>query len=73
MVLNDAGEMLYKTWNDLSVKCPGIVIDEFIVMPNHVHGIICIVGAPLVGALSLESRTGGKDPTITGGQGRHKT
>jgi REP element-mobilizing transposase RayT len=48
MVLNNAGEMVCKTWNDLSIKCPGIAIDEFIVMPNHVHGIICIVGAPLV-------------------------
>ncbi len=61
MVLNHAGEMVCKIWNDLSIKCPGIAIDEFIVMPNHVHGIICIVGAPLVGALSLESRMGGND------------
>ena len=56
MALNHAGEMLYKIWNDLPDKCPGIVMDEFIVMPNHVHGIICIVGAPLVGALSLETK-----------------
>ena len=61
MVLNQAGEMAGKTWNNLSVKCPGIVIDEYIVMPNHVHGIICIVGAPLVGALSLELQMGGID------------
>ncbi len=26
-----------------------------------IQGIICIVGAPLVGALSLESRMGGSD------------
>jgi REP element-mobilizing transposase RayT len=56
MVLNQAGEMAYKTCNNLSIKCPGIEIDEFIIMPNHVHGIIIIVGAPLVGALSVESR-----------------
>ncbi len=61
MVLNHAGEMVCKTWNELSIKCPGIANDEFIVMPNHVHGIIYIVGAPLVGALSLESRMGGND------------
>jgi hypothetical protein len=30
-------------------------------MPNHVHGILFIVGAPLVGALSLKSRIDGKD------------
>ena len=28
-------------------------------MPNHVHGILFIVGAPLVGALSLNSRIDG--------------
>lgn len=37
----------------LSVKYPDIETDEFVVMPNHVHGIIVLpVGAPLVGALS---------------------
>lgn len=41
-----------RIWNDLSVKYSDIETDEFIVMPNHVHGIIVIVGAPLVGAHS---------------------
>ncbi len=58
MVLNDAGEMVKNAWNNLSNKCPGIAIDECIIMPNHVHGIICIVGAPLVGALALDMRQG---------------
>jgi putative transposase len=48
--------MLYRIWNDMPNTCPGIVIDEFIVMPNHVHGIISIVGAPLVGALHEKDR-----------------
>lgn len=51
MVLNDAGLMVQKVWEDLPFKCPGIEIDKFIIMSNHVHGIIFIVGAPLVGAL----------------------
>jgi len=38
------------------------------IMPNHIHEIICIVGAPLVGALSLESQAGGKNPTIICGR-----
>jgi REP element-mobilizing transposase RayT len=41
-VLNDAGEMLYKIWNDIPNTYPEIVIDEFIVMPNHVHGIYAL-------------------------------
>ena len=51
--LNNVGQMVYRIWNDLSVKYPDIETDEFVVMPNHVHGIIVLpVGAPLVGALS---------------------
>ena len=26
--------------------------EEFIVVPNHIHSVITIVGAPLVGALN---------------------
>jgi len=50
MQVNDAGHMVHRIWNDLSVKYPDIETDEFVVMPNYFHGIIVIVGAPLVGA-----------------------
>ena len=55
MILNEAGKMAQKEWNDRTIKCPGTVIDKFIVMPSHIRGIIFIVGAPLVGALPLAS------------------
>lgn len=50
MWLNDAGLIVHGTWNDLSVKNPGIETDEFVVMPNHVHGIIVLnnVGAQFI-------------------------
>ena len=44
MRLNDAGQMVHRIWNDLSVKYPDIEMDEFVVMPNHVHGIIMLSG-----------------------------
>jgi putative transposase len=47
MVLNKAGEMVDKWWRELENKYDGIDIDEYCVMPNHIHGIICIVGAHL--------------------------
>ena len=53
MQLNDAGEMIRRVWQEIPVRFPGIALDTFIVMPNHIHGIISIVqpvGAPLVGA-----------------------
>ena len=41
--LNRAGVIIERCWNDLETRYNGeIHIDEFIVMPNHVHGIIFI-------------------------------
>jgi putative transposase len=44
MILNDAGKMISCWWNELKNKYPNIEIDEYVVMPNHCHGIINIVG-----------------------------
>ena len=44
MITNAAGEMLTKTWCELPKFYHGIRIDQFQIMPNHVHGIIVIVG-----------------------------
>jgi putative transposase len=40
--LNDAGKMIQGVLNKLSVKYIGVEIDEFIVMPNHIHMIIVL-------------------------------
>jgi len=45
MRLNPAGTMIESVWNEIPANYPGIDIAEFIVMPNHIHGIIVIVGA----------------------------
>ena len=42
MVLNDAGKMVEKVWDAIPEQYPGIETDEFVVMPNHVHGILVI-------------------------------
>ena len=44
MQLNEAGKMVNNWWDRLPQKYPNVELDEFIVMPNHLHGII-IVGA----------------------------
>jgi putative transposase len=44
MVLNHAGDMIQTVWDQIPSHYTGIEIDEFVVMPNHIHGII-IVGA----------------------------
>jgi REP element-mobilizing transposase RayT len=47
MWTNDAGNMIGKWWMELTNKFPDMGLDEYIVMPNHLHGIINIVGADL--------------------------
>jgi len=49
MVLDDSGAMVETVWNELPDRFPNIDLDAFIIMPNHIHGIIVLVGAPLVG------------------------
>ncbi len=44
--MNNAGRMIEKWWNELNRKFSNVGTDEFVVMPNHMHGIIVItVGA----------------------------
>jgi REP element-mobilizing transposase RayT len=47
MRLNDAGEMVEKWYRELENKFPDIRCDQYIVMPNHFHGVIVNVGADL--------------------------
>jgi putative transposase len=42
LLLNDAGTMVSAEWLALPARFPSVLLDEFIVMPNHFHGIIYI-------------------------------
>ena len=42
MVLNDTGRMVQTVWDELAGQFPGLELDTFTVMPNHVHGIIAL-------------------------------
>jgi REP element-mobilizing transposase RayT len=47
MHLNDAGKMVTRWWTELNQKFPIIEIDQFIITPNHFHGIIIIKDIPV--------------------------
>ncbi|MEW6200947.1 MAG: transposase [bacterium] len=47
MVLNAYGKILEMCWNDIPKHFPVVELDEFVIMPNHVHGIL-IVGAQFI-------------------------
>jgi putative transposase len=40
MILNDAGKIANECWLKIPEHFPNAVLHEYIVMPNHVHGII---------------------------------
>ncbi len=48
LILNDAGQMIKTEWFKLPQRFKNIQLHEYIVMPNHFHAILEIVGATLV-------------------------
>jgi putative transposase len=42
MFLNDCGKIAAKCWQEIPTHFPGARLDEFVVMPNHIHGIVWI-------------------------------
>ena len=69
MRLNDGGRMIEQWWFELNRKFSTVETDEFVVMPNHFHGIVVIagvtVGADLrVGPNSEGAHAGAPLPTI---------
>ncbi len=45
MQLNDSGKFAHDEWRKTESIRSNIVLHEFVIMPNHLHGIIQIVGA----------------------------
>lgn len=42
MCLNEAGQMVAALWEGIAGRFPGVEIDRFVVMPNHLHGIVVL-------------------------------
>ena len=42
MTLNDCGKIATQRWTWLVDQYGHIDLDAFVVMPNHLHGIVCI-------------------------------
>ena len=45
--LSNRGEIVRAAWLGLPNRFGGLALDEYIIMPNHLHGILCLVGAGL--------------------------
>ncbi len=44
MRLNDAGQMVARWWDEVPCKFSSVEMDNFVIMPNHFHGIAVITG-----------------------------
>lgn len=42
--LNEMGKMAERTWHEIPIHFPNFVMDQCMIMPNHLHGIIRILG-----------------------------
>ncbi len=42
MVLSRMGQVAEKFWKQILDHFPFVILDEFVVMPNHVHGVLFI-------------------------------
>ncbi|AFZ35144.1 hypothetical protein Sta7437_1577 [Stanieria cyanosphaera PCC 7437] len=54
VILNEFGQIITNIWSSLSTRYEQIELDEFVVMPNHIHGIIIINSLETIHELSLQ-------------------
>lgn len=48
--LSPAGRVAVAAWQSLPARFPVAGLDNFVVMPNHLHALLCLTGADDVGA-----------------------
>ncbi len=44
MLLNTVGCVAFEEWEHTEAVRENVVLDEFVIMPNHIHGIVIITG-----------------------------
>lgn len=42
VLLTEAGALAQRVWTELPTHYPNVKLDEFVVMPNHMHGIVTL-------------------------------
>ncbi|MBN2367040.1 MAG: transposase [Calditrichaeota bacterium] len=57
IVLSEMGKIVENYWREIPNHFNGIILDEFVIMPNHVHGIISIVETPKLGVSTITGDT----------------
>lgn len=47
MVLSRIGELVQEEWNVAPRLRPGVHLDEFVIMPDHMHALVCLSDTPV--------------------------
>jgi putative transposase len=42
MILNELGKMASSFWKEIHEHFPHVFLDEYVIMPNHIHGILIL-------------------------------
>lgn len=63
MRLNGAGEMVRRVWEGMAERFAYVVVDAYVVMPNHVHGVV-FLGQTAATTDAFTGETGGDVPTL---------
>jgi putative transposase len=66
MVLSDLGKSVQRCWDAIPAHFSNAQLDTFMVMPNHIHGIIVIVGARHASPLPKGISPRGPEPQSIG-------
>lgn len=51
MRINNFGRVVQTVWNELPDHYPDVALDAFVIMPNHVHGIIMLTNGNFTSSL----------------------
>jgi REP element-mobilizing transposase RayT len=55
MILNEYGKIVDDEWQYLKTKYPHIELYEYVIMPNHFHGIVAITVENIIGYFKYQT------------------
>ena len=66
MMLNEAGTIIAKLWSQLPDRFDCVALDSFVLMPNHIHGIVLLDGGTSLSRVLQEFKSLSSNEYIRG-------
>ena len=73
VLLNALGQLMDEVWQWLGQRYPYVELDQYVVMPNHLHGIIVLADNADSDSDLVSGRTSGRRPSSTAPTKRRKS